>query len=262
MSFSWVDVQHLPHKVRNMVRRGYLLKTYNDKKILRGRVKMGDELENDKLDIIHPIGYIAHVKATEKTEVLTLDVGGDSSRRVILAVFGDREDHPQPDEGEQFTYAPGNKKIHTRMKMKKKEKAGEGGGGGGSSDSGRPEGIHTDADDTPITSKTKKTFSVEATDGINLKTKLHTFEGDVVIKGELRVAKDIKTDMDGYKPTGPEWKPGSAGVGSLAQTLEGTPLADKIRVGPNGEVMIDADLVVAGDLKVSGTVYAKDFVRA
>lgn len=262
MSFSWVDVQHLPHKVRNMVRRGYLLKVYNDKKILRGRVKMGDAIENDKLDIIHPIGYIAHVKPTEKTEVLTIDVGGDSSRRVILAVFGDREDHPQPDEGEQFTYAPGNKKIFTRMKMKKQQSGTRADGGNGSNDSGRPEGIHTDADDTPITTKTKKAFSLEAKEGINLKTDLHTFEGDVVIKGELRVAKDIKTDMDGYKPTGPEWKPGSAGVGMSADVLSRTMLADKIKLGPNGEVMIDADLVVSGDLTVTGTIKAKDFVRA
>lgn len=260
MSYSWVDVQHLPHKVRNMVRRGYLKKVYNDKKILQGRVLTGDGIENDKLDIIHPIGYIAHVKPTEKTEVLTLDVGGDSSRRVILAVFGDREDHPQPDEGEAFYYAPGNKKIHMRVKMKKS--GGAQAMSNGSQDSGRPEGIHTDADDTPITTKTKKSFSLEAPEGINLKTDIHTFEGDVVIKGELRVAKDIKTDAQGYKPTGPEWAPGSAGVGASAEVLARTNLDGKIKLGPNGEVMIDADLFVNGDLKVTGTIYAKDFVRA
>src|ERR1700755_976231 len=116
MAYSWQDVQHLPHKVRNMVRRGYLLKVYNDKKILRGRVKTGHEIENDQLDIVHPVGYIAHVKPGEKTEVITLDVGGDSSRRIIIAVIGDREQHPQPDEGENWFYAPGDKKKFVRIK--------------------------------------------------------------------------------------------------------------------------------------------------
>jgi len=166
-------MQHLSNKVRNVVRRGYLLKTYNDGKILRARVKMGEEMENDKIDILHPIGYIAHVKATDKTEVFTMDVGADASRRVVMNVIGDREDHPQPDEGECWTYAPGNKKIFQRMKMKKQQGGGGGGNGaraesggdGQTKESGRVEGIHADGENEKISTQTKETFQNKADKG-------------------------------------------------------------------------------------------------
>src|SRR5215813_7927715 len=100
----WNHTKFLHHKVRNITRRGWLLKTYNDKKMLRARIKTGEKIENDQIDIIHPVGYVAHVAPSGKTEVLTMDVGGDTSRRVVLAVMGDREYHPQPDENEAFFY--------------------------------------------------------------------------------------------------------------------------------------------------------------
>jgi len=127
----WNHSKFLHHKVRNMTRRGWLLKTYNDKKMLRGKVQSAEKIVNDELDIIHPVGYVAHVKSSEKTEILTMDVGGDTSRRVILSVMGDREQHPQPDEGENFLYAPGEKKQFLRIKKKKDQQGGGGGGGGG-----------------------------------------------------------------------------------------------------------------------------------
>src|SRR5215468_5427234 len=115
---NWNHLKHLHHRMRSISRRGYLLKTYNDKKILRGRVKMGEKIGNDELDILHPVGYVAHVKHSEKTEVITMDVNGDPSRRVIAWVMGDREYHPQPDENEAFFYAPGEKKQFLRIKKK------------------------------------------------------------------------------------------------------------------------------------------------
>jgi hypothetical protein len=119
-----------------------------------------------------------------------------------------------------------------------------------------------DGDDQPISAKTKKSFSIEAEESIDMKTKTHTFDGDVIIKGELRVKKDIKTDADGFKPTGPEWKPGNAGVPLSDQELVAkSPLADRIRLGPDGEIIIDADLTVSGNLRVTGTITAKGFKR-
>lgn len=172
---SWEDVAHIAAKVRNTVRRGYLLKTYNDKKILRARVKTGHEIENDKIDVMHPVGYVAHVKPGEKTEVLTLDVGGDSSRRVVLCVVGDREYHPQPDEGEGWIYAPGDKALFMRVK-KEKEGGGGGGGGstdgdGGSQDSGRVAGMHWDAKDQKASGQTKETIQIKGDKGQGYSTK-------------------------------------------------------------------------------------------
>jgi len=149
--YTWADVWHLPHKVRNVARRGYLLKTYNDGKILKARIRTAEGIENDKLDIVHPVGYVAHVAASEKTEVITLDIGADSTRRVVLAVLGDRATHPQPDEGEAYYYAPGNNKIAVRIKT-----AGSGAAAASARDSGRPAGIHMDSADQPMSAKTQR----------------------------------------------------------------------------------------------------------
>jgi len=211
---SWEHMQHLSNKVRNVIRRGYLKKTYNDGKILRGRVKMGEEMENDKLDILHPIGYISHVKPTDKTEVFTMDVGADASRRVIMQVIGDREDHPQPDEGEMWTYAPGNKKIFSRMKMKKQGGGGGGNGAGGQAlsrldeqmadmlsdtdgqtkDSGRVEGIHSDGEQEKISSQTKATFQGKADAGQGFSTGANF---DVKAGGSMQIENSRQTQKSG-----------------------------------------------------------------
>src|SRR5262245_23882072 len=174
----WNHAKFLHHKVRNMVRRGWLVKTYNDKMILRGRIKTGEKLENDELDIVHPVGYVAHVKPEEKAEIITLDIGGDTSRRVILAVMGNRKYHPQPDEGEVYTYAPGDKKIYNRMKMKKEggdsppSSNGKSGQEGAQTiDRGHEAGIHSDGKDQRITSKTESAYANQADKGIGNKTK-------------------------------------------------------------------------------------------
>jgi hypothetical protein len=175
---SWEHMQHLSNKVRNVIRRGYLLKTYNDGKLLRARVKMGHQIENDKLDVLHPVGYVAHVKPSEKTEVFTIDVGADASRRVIAWVIGDREQHPQPDEGESFHYAPGNKKMFARHKMKKEGGGGSNGSGGGGSDdmdgqtkdSGRVAGFHYDAEKEKMSGTTENVSKLNADKGIGNNT--------------------------------------------------------------------------------------------
>jgi hypothetical protein len=176
VSFSWEHVMHLSHKVRNVMRRGYLIKTYNDGKILRARIKTGVAIENDKIDVLHPVGYIAHVKPSEKHEVFTMDVGGDSSRRVITHIIGDREQHPQPDENEAFLYAPDDKKMFVRFKKEKKQNGsggGSNGSGGGSDDgqdgqtkdSGRVAGMHWDGKDQKVSGTTKNVFKNNADKG-------------------------------------------------------------------------------------------------
>jgi phage gp45-like len=208
---AWGDVDHITHKVRNMLRRGYLLKTYNDGKILKGRVRTGDAIENDKLDIVHPVGYVSHVKASEKTEVITADIGGDSSRRVILAVIGDRAEHPKPDEGESIQYAPGDPKK--RISVKK-----EG-------------GITADADDQPIAIKTKKKLTQEA--------ESHHYKGTVNIDGDLRISGEA------FKPTGPAWAGGSIDP-TRQSVLDKLSIGPNGELIVSGDLVVRGDLNVGG----------------
>lgn len=186
-----------------MTRRGWLLKVKNDEKILTGRVKTGNKIENDGLDIIQPVGLCAHVKPSEKTEVLTMDVGADTSRRVIMSIFGNREHHPKPDENEIFLYAPGEKegKQFLRMKRKKEDKKdgdgqqsradGEDKDSSGNKDSGRPAGMHWDQLKEKVSGTTENTFQNNADSGQGFSTK----EGSVDIKAGKNTQFEAKKHL-------------------------------------------------------------------
>jgi len=254
----WNHSKFLHHKVRNATRRGWLLKTYNDGMMLKARVKTGEKIENDQLDVIHPVGYVAHVAPSDKTEILTMDVGGDTSRRVVLAVMGDRAYHPKPDEGEMYMYAPGDNGVHVRIK-----KAGSGAqsrDASGNRDSGRAAGIHLEGKDQAITATSTGSFSVDAKAGINLKTDNHTLDGNVTIKGNLNVEGDLRISGEGYKPSDGEWLVGSVGASFAAVSATAAKQPQKVQVIDN-MVLVNGDLLVTGDLRVTGKVYARDFVR-
>lgn len=195
---NWNHVQHLHHKVRNVLRRGYLLKTYYDKKLMQARFKTGEKIENDKIDIMHPVGFLGRVAPGDKVEVFSMDVGGDPSRRVVLGVLGDRETHPKIDEGESILYSPGDPKKFIRVRKGKKK---EGGGGGGNGrdigverqpEEEKKEGaIETDADDVVITSQTKKTNQRNADEGQGFSTK----QGSVEIKAGQNTQFEAKKHL-------------------------------------------------------------------
>lgn len=166
----------LTNRVRNMIRRGYLLETYSDGKLMKGRVKTGVGIENDKIDIVHPVGYVSRLPAGEKVEVITVDVNGDPSKRVVLAVIGDRATHPKVDEGEAVLYQPGKPERIMRV---------------------NGSGISIDGHDQPINMKTQKAMNLESGEPFAMKSPGYTwdgpqtFNGDVVINGNLTVNGNI-----------------------------------------------------------------------
>jgi hypothetical protein len=130
------------------------------------------------------------------------------------------------------------------------------------------------AHDADIGIKAGKTLATEG-QAIKRKAEAHYFDGDVHITGNLYISKQ------GFKPTGPEWAPGTATPGpsdadDVAEYVKRPPIqltaeqqaafarkqafVDKIRVTDDG-LVIDGDLAVMGDLTVTGVVRAKDFVR-
>lgn len=252
----WNHSKYLPHKVRNMMRRGWLLKTYNDKKMLRGKVQTAEKIINDEIDFLNPVGFVSHVKNDEKSECITMDIGGDTSRRVVTMVMGDREEHPQPDEGEAWLYAPGNKKMFARMKMKKKQGGGQGGGGGSggggrleellgvealmsggggggqkraqTKDYGRVEGFHWNSDEEKGSGQNKSTFQLKTDKGMGYKTdgnydikaaNATQFEaGKHVRKGSTY--RDGDTYTQGIEHATDHIAGGGANVGSLPSARE------------------------------------------
>lgn len=268
---SWNHAKFLHHKVRNILRRGYLMKTYYDKKLMQARIKTGDGIENDRLDIMHPVGFLGRVKEDEKAEVFTMDVGGDPSRRVVMNVLGDREHHPKIDEGESILYSPGDKSKFIRVRK---------GGQNSRADAGygenRAGGIEIDGGDVPISTKTQKTITTSAEDniitsttkaivqkagqGISRKGERHNFDGDVNIKGNLYITGE------GYKPSDGAWKAGQPtipGVPRYEGEMIGVPDLEHVPVfsiDTDGTVVFHrpvrfkGDVVIDGDLTVNGAI--------
>jgi len=184
---QWQTGTFIHHRVKNLIRRGWLLKTYYDEKILKARVKTNEVIENDKLDVLHPVGYIGRVKPAEKVEIFTMDVGGDPSRRVVMSIIGDREEHPKVDEGESALYSPGDKKKFVRVR-KGPEQSGGGQQAGKDYGQGKDGAIEIEGEQVPVTTNTKKSITSTAKESITSKA-----GGDVHIEsGSTEVSAGIE----------------------------------------------------------------------
>ena len=135
-------------------------------------MRTGDGVENDDLDIMHPVGFASRLPAGPKVEVITADVNGDASKRVILAVVGNRADIPSVEEGEAKLYSPGDSKKSMSV-----SKTG---------------GIKMEADDTPISMSTDKGMSMKAKEGASLFDSIEVDkDGNVTIKGNVIFEKNL-----------------------------------------------------------------------
>lgn len=169
---SWESDRDNSYRIRNIIRRGYLIATNASGKLLKARVRTGDGVENDNLDVMHPVGFASRLPAGPKVEVITADVNGDASKRVVLAVVGNRADMPMPEEGEATLYSPGD--------PKKKITASKSGG------------ISMDSDDKPMSMQTKDTMSMKAEKGASLFDSIDIDEaGNVTIKGNVIFEKNL-----------------------------------------------------------------------
>ena len=55
---NWNHGKFISHKVRNGSRRGYLQKTYYDKKLMQAKFSTGQNNTNDRIDILQPAGFL------------------------------------------------------------------------------------------------------------------------------------------------------------------------------------------------------------
>ena len=170
---SWSDLADVVNRTRNLVRRGYLVATYSDGKMLQARVKTGAGIENDRIDVVQPVGFASRLPSGPKVEVITADVNGDASKRVVLAVIGDRANIPKVEEGEAQLYAPGD--PTKRIKASK-----EG-------------GLDMASGDKPMSMSTDKGLSIKAKEGADFLDGAISIdaEGNVTFKGNLTIGKNL-----------------------------------------------------------------------
>jgi phage gp45-like len=191
------------------------------------------------------------------------------------------------------TFLTGLREKKVRLQLadvdKQQEQPGGGGkaaraeGDSGSSDAGKSGEQKKTGQKSRYTKESKKYVDLNKDSldhvhdvAINYKAPTHTFEGNVVIKGELKVEQDIKglknlrIKLEGYKPSNGDWVAGD--VTALGEPIEEADLTaeqkaflarkraimDKIRITDEG-VFIDGDFTITGDLTVTGVVRAKRF---
>lgn len=189
----WFENRFIHHRVKNMLLRGWLLKTYNDGKLLKGRIKTAEKgRENDNIDILNPVGFVAHIAPGDKVEAFSADIGGDPTRRVILSIIGDREQHPVPDENEVFMYAPGDRAVHTRIKKERNQQERSNDNSGRTKESGREVGVHTDAKDLNTSSTTKASTRFNADQGIGAQTSAGSFTVRAAENTQFEAAQHIR----------------------------------------------------------------------
>lgn len=269
---NWNHSKFVQHKVRNGSRRGYLQKTYYDKKLMQAKFSTGEKNTNDRIDIVQPAGFLGRHPPGEKTELVTNDVGGDTSRRVCMGVIGDREHHPKIDEAESILYSPSDKKNYVRVKGEKpkQEKQGRHGSGaefedpydGDGNEDKNPKGIHA-ASETNETHTVKQTFQVEAGADVRIKAPKIYIKGVIHLDGTI-IAKA------GSKPGNGHWGDGKPDdyPGGVKTTREEPPPETEpgpviqsraSPVGPHahGGYIVDGD----GNITFPGKVTFKREVR-
>jgi hypothetical protein len=88
------------------IRLGYLSGSMDFKgKLTKGKVSGGGEEHN--IELFFPGGDRTNYKKGKKTLVLTVDPGGDASKRFGIPI-GDQENEAKPEEGQRIISEPGN----------------------------------------------------------------------------------------------------------------------------------------------------------
>src|SRR5262245_54973604 len=215
---QWNHSKFLPPKVRNSVRRGYLQKTYYDKKIMQVRLSTGDKNTNDRAELMQPGSFTGRHPPGEKCETFTGDINGDTSHRVCSTVIGDRTHHPKIDESESILYSPADKNNYVRIKGEKPKQEGQGKHGSGAlfedpydgdgNEDQNPKGIHA-ATEHSETHSVKGTFQVEAGKDIRIKSEKIYIKGVIHLDGTIIAKAGLKVGNGHWGDKRPDDYPGS-----------------------------------------------------
>jgi phage baseplate assembly protein gpV len=273
---NWNQSKFAVHKVKNGSRRGYLQKTYGDKKMQHVRLSTGHQNTNDKIEHVQPAGFLGRHAPGEKVEILTKDIGGDTSHRVA-EVIGDREHHPKIDEAESILYSPGDKQNYMRIKGTKKEQQGQGRHGSGAEfedpydgdgkEDKNPKGIHA-ASEADETHTIKGTHQVHAEKDVRAKAPKIHFKGEVHIDGTLFVKQGLKPGGGPWGDGNPDAYPGSKQTTRDPPPLETEPgpVIESHRppaffIDDEGGVVFPGKVTFKGAVHFSGPVTFDDVVE-
>ena len=102
----WNEHEDHGRRLKNVAHRGYITAIDQTGKIQRVKMVGWNGTENETIDHIQPHGFTSNPGAGDKVEALMLDIAGDASHRVAIAVFGDRAKHLQVPEGHAALYSP------------------------------------------------------------------------------------------------------------------------------------------------------------
>jgi len=120
--------------------------------------------QNDLIEHIQPVGFSSNPGGGDKVEAFFLDVVGESTHRVCLAVIGDRKKTRHVAPGEVIVYAPGDSNQYVHI---------------------TPDGITVNAPGQNVTINGAQNVTINASSGVTLNTPVVTINGDLNVNGAI-----------------------------------------------------------------------------
>ena len=108
MATNWRLYDDTRDQARVLLQRAYVQQVQQVDSVQRIRGTGLAGTQNDMIEHIQPAGFSSNPGGGDKVEALFLDVVGESTHRVALAVMGDRKAQRHVGPGEAVLYAPGD----------------------------------------------------------------------------------------------------------------------------------------------------------
>ena len=112
---NWRLYDDVRDQGRVTIQRAYVEDVQHVDSIQRIRGRGLARTQNDMIEHIQPVGFSSNPGGGDKVEAFFLDVVGESTHRVCLAVIGDRKKTRHVGPGEAIVYAPGDSNQHVHV---------------------------------------------------------------------------------------------------------------------------------------------------
>ena len=164
MSTTWRLYDDMRDQGRVTVQRATIEQVQHVDSIQRVRGRGLAKTQNDLIEHIQPVGFSSNPGGGDKVEAFFLDVIGESTHRICLAVIGDRKKTRHVGPGEAIIYAPGDNNQYVHV---------------------TPSGITINAPGQNVVIQSADTVTVSASTQINLNAPLVQVNGNLDVQGTI-----------------------------------------------------------------------------
>jgi len=164
MSTTWRLYDDMRDQGRVTVQRATIEQVQQVDSIQRVRGRGLAKTQNDLIEHIQPVGFSSNPGGGDKIEAFFMDVVGESTHRICLAVIGDRKKTRHVAPGEAIVYAPGDNSQYVHV---------------------TPNGITVNAPGQNVTINGAQSVTINASAGVTMNTPQVTINGNLNVNGAI-----------------------------------------------------------------------------